>query len=842
MILHDWSWSLKYTLLRLWRVKARLLVMGFFLALGFFGWLTGESAKSSIRENLAQNAKQILSADLTVSARRELREQEKVDLLNILKDKGEWSKGYEFFGMLSSDQETRLVLIRVVTDSYPYYGTLKLEKNETSSELRGNNLWAYSEFKDLMQLKINQKVRLGDADFTVTNFIEEDKTQTFRLASLAPRVFIHETDLAKTKLLQFGSTFTATYFFKAKENLDLQNITAEIKNKLRDPAIDITSFESLPDDESSPTQRLADFLGLTSLVALLFSALSLFYLLQVWSIEQQKERAFLYSCGIKNSQLFVIEFLQSLAVSFISTLFSVLILLLTKPLLESALESTISTQFNLNFTWREVALVLLSQLLLLIILSNPITQLGRSSVLQLLKNNFVTQQAGLKRFAPLFILLWPFAIVASQSFRNGSYFFLSLLFIAFCLVFFGKVFLSLLSKIQWSSWKWLLATKSMSRQSTASWAFLFTIGLSSALLNLIPQIQGSIENLLSFDELKSRPSLFLFDIQSEQWPELESFLNEKQILPTATSPMVRARILKINDDLYERKELGAFKSREEEEAARSRNRGVNMTYRSSQQMGESIIKGLPITRPFQDGDEYPALSLEKRYAERMDLEIGDVLTFDVQGIEVRAKVQNIREVKWSRFEPNFFIVMQDGVLNEAPQTRLSSLPYLSKENKNETIQELAKRFSNVSVIDVERLMDSLIQNLKRISGALNLMTYLTLLTGLMTLIFLLSAEAQRRAFEVHMIHILGANHSDTLKLRLLEVSGLGLISVLVGVVSSTLISYFVVNKIFQVSFVPQFFPAFLIILSVLLICWSVTWINTRRQQNNSSFQFLKRDE
>lgn len=836
-------WTLQYAFQRLWRVRLRLVIMSLFLSLGFFGWLTGESAKTSIRGYLAQNAKQILSADITVSARRELKEEELQVLTQKWNGKGEWIKGYEFFGMMTAGTDTRLVLVRVVEDAYPFYGELKLEIPGKTPDLRGQKLWAYDEFKSLFDIQLNQVVKLGESDFTLTNFVSEDKTQTFRLASLAPRVFIHMQDLEKTKLIQFGSTFTATYFFKAKPDQPVALLATELKKSIPDPGVDISNAETLPEEESDPTQRLSDFLGLTSLVALLFSALSLFYLLQVWSLEQQKERGFLRSLGVTNGQLFFLEVFQSVAVAFLSTAVSVGLLLVTKPLIEAALVATMKTQFVLNVSAKEVVLILVSQLALLLALSNPFSRLNHTSVLQLLKNNFVTQQAGLLRFTPLFLLLWPYSIYASQSFRNGSYFFFSLLFIALCLVFFGKLVLFALSKWNFKSWLWSLAAKSLNRQSTASWAFLFTVGLSSALLNLIPQIQSSLENLLSFDELKSRPSLFLFDIQSEQWPDLKLYFEEQSLSPTAVSPMVRARILKINDELYERKELtGSFKSREEEESARSRNRGVNMTYRSSQQSGEKVIEGLPITQAFQEAEKHPGLSIEKRYADRMNLKLQDLVTFDVQGIEIQARVQNIREVKWSRFEPNFFVVMQEGVLNDAPQTLLASLPFLEKQKKSALIRDMAKKFSNVSVIDVERLMDSIVQNLKRVSGALNLMTYLTLLTGLMTLVFLLTAEAQRRAFEIHLIRVLGAQSSDLTRYRLLEVSLLSLISVLVGVGSSFVIAYVIINQVFQVSFTSNTQPAILIVISVLLVCWLVTWITSRRQLKQSSFQFLKRDE
>lgn len=817
--------------------------MGFFLSLGFSGWLAGESAQTSIKNYLAQNAKQILSADLTVSVRRELKPDELKAFQQITLNQGEVAKGYEFFAMMTVNEETRLVLVRVIDDSYPFFGELKVDTATKAQDLRNRKLWAYEEFKSLIDLKASQKVTLGDSEFEVIGFITEDKTQTFRLASLAPRVFIHLSDLEKTNLIQFGSTFTSTYFLKVNPDVDVEELSDALKKALPDPGIDVSNYVSLPDEESSPTQRLADFLGLTSLVTLLFSALSLFYLIQVWSIEQQKERALLNTFGVSRLQQFAVELIQSFFVALSSTVISVTLVMLSKPAIELGLKNWMNQSFDLMINWQEILLILVSQFILLIALSNPFSKSKKNSTAELLKNSFITQQSGVLRFAPLFLLIWPYAVLASQSFRNGTYFFLGLLLISLSLIFFGRISISFLSKVTWKSWKTSLAIKSLKRQSTASWAFLFTVGLSSAMLNLIPQIQSSVENLLTFDEIQSRPSLFMFDIQNEQWPELSAYLDSNNIKPTAVSPLVRARILKINNQSFERKELtGQFQSREEEESNRSRNRGVNITYRSYLQSGEGIVSGKEFPMTYDPQQKYAFVSVEKRYAGRIGVSIGDIMTFDVQGIEIEAEVKNLREVKWSRFEPNFFILMQDGILNDAPQTILSSLPYLEGSVKVEMIKGLATKFPNVSVIDVERLMISIIQNLDRIGGALRLMTYLTLLTGLMTILFLLSAESQRRAFEIHLIKILGANSESVVTNRLTEVLILGFISVIVGVSSSFAIAYIVVDQVFQVSFTPNLYPALGIILVVLFVCWAVTRISTRLQLRNQSYSFLRRED
>lgn len=832
-----------YTLKRSWRTRSRFVLMAFFLSLGFWGWLLSESSQSSIRRYLAASAKQILSADVTVSVRREFSDEEQKHIEQETQGLGQLSKGYELFAMMSSGEDSRLVLVRVIEDAYPFYGKLNLESSSNVNSLKDKKVWAYSEFKTLSNLKLGDQVTLGDTQFQISDFVDEDQTQTFRLASLAPRVFIHMDLLKATNLIQFGSTFTATYFFKANEGADVNLITQKLKDRLKDPAIDVTSYLSLPDDQSSPTQRLTDFLGLTSLVALLFSALSLFYLLQMWSLEQQKERALLSSFGVSKTTLYWSDIFQAVFVSLLSTAFSTVTMILTSPLVEKFLKSWTGQEFLLSLGYEELGLILTCQFILLLILSNPFSNSKEAPLSQLIKNNFVVNQAGLFKFLPLFLVLWPFAILASRSLRNGTYFFVGLIFISISLVLVGRGVLRILAQAYYKSWRVSLALKSLQRQSTASWAFIFTVGVSSALLNLIPQIQSSIEGMMQVDQLHNRPSLFLFDIQSEQWPDVQAMFEKHGLKPTAHSPLVRGRITSINEVPFERQENNStFRTREDEEQVRFRNRGVNVTYRPQLQNGETIVSGEEFPMTYNSTQQHVYLSLEKRYAGRIGADIGDTITFDIQGIEVKGVVKNLREVSWSRFEPNFFILFQDGVLNDAPQTHLTSLPYMPTDKKIAVMKDVAATFSNVSIIDVERLMKDVISKLKNISGALKLMTYLTLLTGLMTLVFLLTAESRRRSFEIHLLKVLGAEANSVLKSRVSEVMIVSILSLLIGIGSSYIISYVIVDKVFQVPVVLDVVPGLAIMVCVVGLSWIVSVITTRKVFKQNSFAFLKKEE
>jgi putative ABC transport system permease protein len=41
------------------------------------------------------------------------------------------------------------------------------------------------------------------------------------------------------------------------------------------------------------------------------------------------------------------------------------------------------------------------------------------------------------------------------------------------------------------------------------------------------------------------------------------------------------------------------------------------------------------------------------------------LVFDVQGVEIKARVASLREVDWKRFQTNFFVVFPTGAAGDA---------------------------------------------------------------------------------------------------------------------------------------------------------------------------------
>ena len=55
-------------------------------------------------------------------------------------------------------------------------------------------------------------------------------------------------------------------------------------------------------------------------------------------------------------------------------------------------------------------------------------------------------------------------------------------------------------------------------------------------------------------------------------------------------------------------------------------------------------------------------------AQRLGIDVGARLTFDVQGVPIEAEVTSLRKVDWQSFTTNFFVVFSPGALDGAPAT------------------------------------------------------------------------------------------------------------------------------------------------------------------------------
>ncbi len=313
------------------------------------------------------------------------------------------------------------------------------------------------------------------------------------------------------------------------------------------------------------------------------------------------------------------------------------------------------------------------------------------------------------------------------------------------------------------------------------------IGLGSVLINFLPQIQRNIESEITLPQVSHVPSLFLFDIQEEQISKLKEIGSSLMQI----SPLVRARLLNVSGKPFERSTgESSLSTREEEQETRMRNRGINLTFRDKFSESETLVAGLPFQGRYEEAKNVlPEISVEQRYAKTLGVGLGDVLGFDVQGIPVNARITSLRKVKWTSFQPNFFIEFQPGVLEDAPKTYIAAMEKLSFVERARIQNLLVEQFPNVSVIDVSTVIERMLELFEQMSWALRVMAVFSVFTGMVVLFSIVRHQAQSRKSEIQLLKLLGGNLRLIATTQWIEFGGMGFFAAVFGVVLSLGLSW-----------------------------------------------------
>jgi len=261
-------------------------------------------------------------------------------------------------------------------------------------------------------------------------------------------------------------------------------------------------------------------------------------------------------------------------------------------------------------------------------------------------------------------------------------------------------------------------------------------------------------------------------------------------------------------------------------------REYRSTYRDSITAGETLTEGKWFAperagaAPFTPGDT-GEVSLDAGVAGELKVKLGDEITWNVQGIDIPTRVTSLRDVKWTRFEPNFFAVFPSRVLRDAPHqfTVLANVPGVLDVA---TVQrDLVRRFPNVSSIDLSLITETIGKIVARVSTAVRFMALFSVIMGIPVLFSAVSSTRRERIRESVLLKTLGATRAQIMRILLTEYALLGILGSLTGLVLALAGSWALVHFVFDVKYTPQFGPAIAITAVMMVIAISIGLIAGR---------------
>jgi putative ABC transport system permease protein len=804
------------------------LYIVFTLVISLVGITLVESFKDSFSTHLAGKAKDILGSDLKISGRKKLTPDINEKIKNFFIAAKSLST-INTFSMGRANDSSRLVLVNQQREGFPFYGSIVLKSGKKIKELmlEDDEVVVYPEVLDQFNVKIGDLFFIGSSDFKIIDIVEEDSGQVFEMGAVAPKVFLSLSGMERAKLFQKGSTAFYSKHFKLETS-----ISVEMKNKLNDLIDDNTYRVSLPKDSSDQVGRvtdyLTDFLGLVSLSSFILSLVGVFYLFRSYISRERKIFGILKALGVTSKEIVFSQIILMTLFSILSVLISYLTCLIMSNVLSPLVSIALGFDFELRITLFNAFVSFVISAFGVVCICYPLLRNELNNSASVLLMPEVKSKIRFTSYLPLLIGLFFLCVFFSHSFVIGGAFFCIIL-VTSMFVFFGgsKILKVLESKINIKNVYRLMTARYLTRYRLKTLSIFLSLFLSSFLITFIPGLRSSITSELDLDK-KDKPNNFLFDIQEGQDHKIREFLKKREINLLGDSPMIRGRLLKINGKKVKSKDKESF-SREGQRQERFRNRGVNLSYRKKLSVAE-VIKSGDAMPGLWNGKGIPPVSLEYRYAKRIGAAIGDVLTFDILGIEQNAKVINLRKVRWSSFLPNFFIIFPSGVINDAPKTFLFAI---SSFQKNLTL-EISKEFPNVSMVDLNRVIEKVTSVLKQMAIALASMSLLVLIVGIFVLVNLISQHLSQRTNDLFLYRLIGVENKDIKMMIKNEFVFLSFVASFFGALIGSISSGVFGVLFFHSDLVINFFNVFIVTGIITSICYLITIWMIRK--------FFKRNE
>ena len=826
------------------------------LSLGLAGFIAIHSFGRSLDRHFDTNLKQILTADLVVAGNRAFKDKD-LELINSFVGKGHThSRQVSFYSMvraqwktgLQTRPQTRLVRVMAIDNQYPLYGRFILEKNSTPADLQ-TRPYAFMSKDTAYALGLKpdsnrlNTIEIGDQAFVLKDYIVSDPENSLTSFEFAPKIYIGINQLDSTGLIRYGSRTWVSHFYRLAPGADANQISKRLKARFNRAYKDqrpyyIYTSTGMNKSLGRLTRYFTSYMGLGSVVTLFLAGIATAYLFRGYLDLKRKEMAVLMSVGASRQSIwFYISFqliLLGTGASFLATLASFFII----PAFPIIFKGLIPANVVLSVSPSALALALGLGMAGSIIFCLPVfIRIFDIKPLMLLRGNRDRAPSFFKLFLSFLPGLTAFILVsvyAAGRLKTGLVFVGGFSLAIVLLFIIGQGFVQACKRLSRAGNPVVkIAFRNLYRNRWTSLSIFVTIALGTFLISLIPQVQNGLQTeIIKPDGLKI-PVFFLIDIQDDQKKAFVSFMESQDAFISNLSPMVRGRILKRNNHPF-------HNSSNASQRRRGRRLEFNFSYRETLDASETITQGEPLSTDYWDWQSNTLfeISVEESFAKENKIELHDILEFEIQGIPFTGRVKNFRKVRWNSFQPNFFLLFQNGVLNDAPKTHLAAISQVPMAQRQQLKNSIVDQFPNISVIDVTQMANTLLDISNKLSLSIRFMAWLAIAAGLISVFSIARHEAWKNRNQINLLKVLGSEFRAIRAITLLEFGFIGfsaaLSAILLSYGFSFGISWYFFNNLWQINFVISF----CILILTTLICMGTALSASRKVMNTKPIHLL----
>jgi putative ABC transport system permease protein len=820
--------------------RRRLLLYMSSISLGVAALVAIDSFTENVSTSVAEQSKALLGGDIALRSR--VAYSPKVtSLFDSLSRSGtELAQITQFasMGLVPRSGNTRLIQVRAVTANYPLYGEIVTEPAGAWRRF-GSGRHAVVDPGVLVSLdaQVGDTIMLGTARFTIIASVLSVPGDAGVAAAIAPRVFIPREYVGETGLLVFGSRAEYETLLRLPPDMSPARFAARF-NPLFSSETPRVRLETVAENESEmreSIEELGKFLGLVGLVALLLGGIGVASGVHAFVMRKIDTVAVLRCLGATSMQVLVIYVVQAAAMGLIGAIFGAALGVVVQFGLPLVLQDVLPVNVSVQLVPKAILLGLgIGLWVSLIFALRPLLALRGVSPLQTLRresDSDVMRRARRDSGS----LVAGFAIIASvlaiALTRAGTLERAA----GYAAAIAGSIAALWLTALllSWIARRFARPTlpfvarqgiANLYRPGNQTRAVILALGFGMFLMSTLYQVQHNLLRQLDVRLEEAAANVVFFDVQEDQQPGVDSIIRTAGHTVVQQVPIVPMRVAAVRGKTTERivAEVDSLwrvrRSMTPEEREKTRmplqpwtvRREYRSTYRDTMVASDKLLKG----EWFDLKDKSPQMSMEKEVAEDMQVEIGDTVTWNVQGVRIAARLTSIREVTWARFEPNFFVVFNSSALEGAPRQYAILANAPTPVDIARLQRDVVRLHPSVSSLDLSLIQRTVNDVLGKITTAIRFMAVVCLAFGIPVLFSAVAATRRERLREGVLLKTLGATRQQVGRIMLIEYLLLGAMGSAAGVVLSVGGAWLVMTNVFNQTFVPAVIPVLVIALAM----------------------------
>ncbi|MBD1584349.1 ABC transporter permease [Pseudoalteromonas sp. S16_S37] len=663
-----------------------------------------------------------------------------------------------FDSMLFANDELVLGSIKAVSSEYPLRGqvTLKDDLNSTLYEIRGapdkGQVWLSEGLFYSLALQVGDKVELGAGIFTVAKVLVSEPDAPFFSLAGNRRVLMNYEDIAATKAVQPGSRVFHRLLFAGEEQ-QLSDFYTWLKPNLKANQ----SWQGVKDRQSPLGDNLARaerFLLLAGLFGIMLAAVAMAVSAKRYCERQYDPVAMMKTLGGSRR---VIRNIYLLHLSLV-TGFSIIVGLLIGFVLQH-----FGAEYLAKFMDAQLPPVGLKPWLLSIFIGvvcalmfslKPLLDLFDIPPLRVLRRSLGDKLA-LSRIhiclslITIFLLMWMFSgqLLTTLILFGSTLVVIAVLFILSRLIFSAGRKLGLSPGSSWS-----LAIATLQKRANANAIQLISFALAIKLMLFLVVLKNDMISDWQTQVPKDAPNMFLINIGQNEVQPLDEFFEQNNITHEAFFPVFNARVDAINGEALARR-VSRQEGEEQGEGEREGvNREPNLTWLTELPEGNEVTEGKWFdTNPQSEQIE---VSVFDGWQERLDLKLGDTISFLVNEQRFDAVVTSFRSVDWGTLKPNFVMILSPNMAGKIPVTYFSAAKL--DDSHTQAISRMLQRYPTISMIDIKSRLEQAQSIIAQVSLAIGFVLAIVLVSGALVLVSQVQASLAERMQEVVILRTLGA--------------------------------------------------------------------------------------